>query len=92
MDNKKEVINTLYNLKNMNNEERQEVLKKYNITKEVICDSLLTDPSFSNVPMKSLVINSVGKMNEEEFANFVAKNIDKVPVVIIKMLIKNITL
>lgn len=82
-----EILEVFDKLKDMKPEERKNYLREKKITKTLICDNLLNNPQFANIPMKSLVINSIKDMSDDQFLDFVIKNISRIPTSILKKMI-----
>lgn len=87
MTTNKESIKIYNKLMNMNDKERKEYLEKAGITKNMLCDNLLNNPNFKNIPLKSLVIKHIKGMSDEDIINFVLKYIDKLPSSLIEKLL-----
>lgn len=87
--NREDVLERLSELKFMSTEEKREFLHSCNISKTIICDNLLTNPQFKSIPMKSLIINSIKEMDDEQFIDFIVKYIDKLPTSIVEKILLN---
>ena len=74
MENKKEMTEVFTKLKSMSVEERKIYLKKVNLTKKQVCEHLESDKV--NIPMKSMALKTLSKMEDEQFIDFVATKID----------------
>lgn len=74
MQNKEDMGKILENLKSMNVDQRKKYLKQVNLTKKQVCDSI--EENKVTIPMKSIVLKTLYKMDDEQFIDFIATKID----------------
>lgn len=86
MENRENMSKVLENLKSMSVEQRKEYLKKVNLTKKQVCTYLEDEKMF--IPMKSIVLKTLYKMDDEQFIDFIATKIDIVSLGLLNKFVK----